>query len=185
VKEWLMESFGTSAEIIEVLGWIKVPFDLWMKAAEAQVETAQDWDVIGQLVAIRQWLRELSTLAKTAPFPSELNIDIGGADQAVKRWRAEQHAEVDDGFHGAVWTDPPMADLTDGYARAAVAFGRIGPQIVEQADKYVSETMAESGLSSCSIQALIDFGVYDLDAFRRGVIQQFADGFRNSLPLVL
>ena len=185
LKEWLGESFGTTAEIIEVLGWIKVPFDLWMKTAEAQVETAQDWDVIGQLVAIRQWLRALSTLTDTAPFPSELNIDIGGADQAVQRWQAEQRAEVDDGFHGAVWTDTPLSDLTDGYARAAVAFGRIGPQIVEQADKLISEKMAHSGLSPCSAQALIDFGVYDLDALRRRTIRQLADGFRNSLPLVL
>jgi hypothetical protein len=184
VKEWLMESFETTAEILEVFAWIKVPFDLWLAVAEEQVKTAEYWDVVGQLTAIRQWLRKLGTLTYTVPFPSELNIDIGGADQAVANWVAEQRAEVDDGLHGAVWTAPPF-DISDGYARAAVSFGRIGPQIVEQADKYISEKMAESGLSPCSIQALIDFGVYDLDAFRRNVIRQFADGLRNSMPQVL
>ena len=36
LNEWLAESFGATAEIIDVLGWMKVPFDLWMKFAEAQ-----------------------------------------------------------------------------------------------------------------------------------------------------
>jgi hypothetical protein len=184
LKGWLTESLGTTAEIIDVLAWIKVPFDLWMDFAEAQQEAVEYWDLIGQLVAIRQWLRALSALTNTAPFPSELNIDIGGADQAVARWIAEQRAQIDDGLHGAVWTLPPF-DLSDGYARAAVAFGRIGPQIVEQADKYISEKMAESGLSPCTIKAMIDVGLYDPDALRRRVIREFADALRNSLPQVL
>jgi hypothetical protein len=185
VKEWLKESLKTTAETLEVLAWIEVPFELWMDFAEGQEKTAQYWDLIGQLTAIRWWLRKLSALTSTAPFPSTLNIDIGGEDQAVANWIAEQRAEVDDGLHGAVWTLPPFDDLKDGYARAAVAFGRIGPQIVEQADKYISEKMAEIGLSPCSIQAMTDFGLYDPDALRRSVIRQFADAVRNSLPQVL
>src|SRR5262249_10651737 len=145
LSEWLAKSFGTTAEIIEVLGVIQIPFELWMKTAEAQVETAQTWDAVGQIVAIRQWLRKLSSLTYKAPFPSELNIDIGGEDQAIDAWVAEQFAERDDGLHGAIWTQPPFSDLIDGYARAAVSFGRIGPQIVEQADKYISEKLAASG----------------------------------------
>lgn len=185
LKDWLAESFKATAEILEVLAWIKVPFDMWMEFAEAQEETAKYWDLIGQLVAIRQWLRALETLTYTAPFPSELQIDIGGEDQAVARWVAEQRAEVDDGLHGAVWVNPPFNDLVGGYGRAAVAFGRIGPQIVEQADKYLSEKIAESGLSPCSLKALTDFGVYDPDELRRKVIRKFAEAVRNSLPQVL
>ena len=53
VKDWLLESFETTGEFLEVVGWIKVPFDLWMEFNEAQNETAEYWDLIGQLVAIR------------------------------------------------------------------------------------------------------------------------------------
>ena len=185
LKDWLEKSLGTTVEILDVLAWIKVPFDMWLEIAEAQVETAKYWDLVGQLVAIRQWLRALETLTYTAPFPSELHIDIGGEDQAVKRWVDEQFAEVDDGLHGAVWTQPPFDDLVGGYGRAAVAFGRIGPQIVEQADKYLSEKIAESGLSPCTLKAMTEVGLYDPDDLRRRVIRKFAQAVRNSLPPVL
>jgi hypothetical protein len=182
LKDWLKESFGTTAEVLEVVAWIKIPFDLWMKFAEAQQEGAEYWDIVGQLVAIRQWLRKLIDLTVTGPFPNELHIDIGGEAQAIDSWIAEQQAA-----HAMfnILTVPPFpAELKDGYARAAVSFGRIGPQVVEQADKYLSEKVAESGLSACSLKALTDVGLYDPDELRRRVIRKFAEAVRDSIPPV-
>lgn len=179
LKHWLMESFGTAAKTLEVVAWLKVPFDMWMEFAEAQAQAAEKWDVTGQLVAMKQWVRKLIDLTVQGPFPAELHIDIGGKDQAIDAWIAEQqaaHAMFD------ILTVPPFPDdLKDGYARAAVAFGRIGPQIVEQADKYISEKISKSGLSPCSLKAMTDFGLYDPDELRRKVIRQFAEAVRDSM----
>ena len=185
LNNWLAESFGTTADVVEVLAWIKIPFDMWVEDLEAYQGTAEYWDLIGQFVAIRQWLRELESLTYTAPFPSDLHIDIGGEDQAVKRWVDEQRAEVIERFHGAVWLAPPFDDLVGGYGRAALAFGFIGPQIVEQADKHLSQEIAKSGLSPCSLKALTDVGFYDPDELRRRVIRKFAEAVRNSMPPVI
>jgi hypothetical protein len=183
LKEWLEESFGAAAKTLEVVAWFKIPFDMWMEFAEAQQEASEYWDIVGQLVAIRQWLRELINLTVTAPFPQDLHIDIGGEEQAIDRWIAEQQAAH--AMFNILTVAPFPAELKDGYARAAVTFGRIGPQVVEQADKYLNETIAESGLSPCSIKAMTDVGLFDLDALRRKVIRQFAEAVRDSVPPVL
>lgn len=183
LSEWLSESFGATREILGVVGWIKVPFDLWLSFAEAQQQGSEYWDIVGQLVAIRQWLRKLIDLTQTAPFPADLNIDIGGEDQAIDSWIAEQQAAH--AMFNILTVAPFPAELKDGYTRAAVSFGRIGPQIVEQADKWLSERTAESGLSPCTIQAMTDVGLIDLDAFRRQVIRRFAQAVLDSWPPVL
>jgi hypothetical protein len=179
--EWLSEAFGVTGEILEIAAPMTIAFELWLPTAEAQEEASEHWDAIGQVVAMRQWLRRLIDLTNQAPFPDELHIDIGGADQAVDAWIAEQQAE-----HPMfdILTHPLETDLVDGYARAAVSFARIGPQVVEQADKYVSEKIAESGLSPCSIKAMTDVGLLDLDQLRRKVIRAFAEAVRDSLPRV-
>lgn len=185
IKEWLVESFETTGETLGVLGWIEVPFDLWMNFAEAQQQGSERWDIIGQLVAIRQWLDKLITLTYTAPFPTELSIEIGGEDpaQAIKGWIAEQQEERP--WAPAQTTTYTFdSELADGYARAAVAFGRIGPQIVEQADKRLSEIIGEIGLSACALKAMNDYGLFDLDAFRREVIRRFAQGVHDAMPPV-
>jgi hypothetical protein len=179
---WLGHAFEAAGWILEVYSTIKVPFDLWMEGMEAQEEGAQLWDARGQVVAIRQWCLELMNLTvRVAPFPTELHIDIGGEDQAVDRWVAEQQAE-----HPLfnILTVPTefATELNAGYARAAVSFGRIGPQIVEQADKFITQQIAESGLSPCSIDALTKVGLFDLDSLRRKVIWNFAQAVRDSMP---
>jgi hypothetical protein len=183
LKDWLGESFGTAAKALEVVAWIKVPFDMWMEFAEAQAEAAEYWDIVGQLVAIRQWVRKLIDLTVQGPFPADLHIDIGGEEQAIDSWRAEQHAAHS--MFNIQMVPPFPAELKDGYARAAVSFGRIGPQIVVQADKYLSEKISESGLSPCSLKALTDFGLYNPDELRRKVIRKFAEAVRDSMPPVL
>lgn len=183
LKEWLEESFGAAADTLEVLSWIKLPFDLWLKFAETQAELAAKWDITGQLVAIRQWLRKLIDLTVQAPFPSDLHIDIGGQDQAIDAWINEQQAAHP--MFNILTVAPFPDDLKNGYARAAVTFGRIGPQIVEQADKYLSEKISESGLSPCSLKAMTEYGLYDPDELRRKVVRRFAEAVRDSIPPVL
>ena len=55
-----------------------IPFEMWMDFAEAQVQTSQVWYLKGRVTAFRQWLRELSSLArlKGADFPSTIEIDL-------------------------------------------------------------------------------------------------------------
>jgi hypothetical protein len=178
--EWLKEAFAAASETLEIAAPITIGFHLWMHFNEVQEEAVERWNLIGQIVAIRQWCLELINLANKAPFPDQFHIDLGGADAAIDRWIAEQQAE-----HAMfnILTVPQFPDdLKAGFVLAADSFGRIGPQIVEQADKYVSEKIAELGLDPCRIKVLTDIGLLDLDGFRRSVIKTFATAVRDSLP---
>ena len=184
LREWLVGSFDTTGEILEVVAWIKVPFDMWMDFAKAQAEAAATWDTVGQIVAIRQWLRKLIELTFQVPFPAELHVDIGGAAQAHDSWIAEQQEDYEHPRYSLDTFTLFEQDLEDGYARAADSFGRIGPGVVDQANKYLDETIAKSGLSPCSLKAMTDVGLYDRDDLRRRIIRRFAEAVLDSVPPV-
>jgi hypothetical protein len=178
--EWLKEAFETASESLEIAAPIMIGFHLWMKFNEAQEEAVERWNLVGQIAAIRQWCLELINLANKAPFPDDFHIDLGGEAAAIDRWIAEQQAE-----HAMfnILTVPQFPDdLKAGFVLASESFGRIGPQIVEQADKYVSERITELGIDPCRIKVMTDVGLLDMDAFRRSVIRTFATAVRDSLP---
>jgi hypothetical protein len=177
VKEWLEHSLGVAGEVLEVMPAIQIPFELWLDVAENEAAGAETYNQIGELVAMRQWLHQLWNLTFQVPFPDELHIDLGDADQATRAWRAEQRVP---GSGVTIF----LPDIQDGYASAAVTYGRFGPHIVELADKYLDQQISQSGLSPCSITALTKVGLYDQDELRRRTIRRFADLFLDALPPV-
>jgi hypothetical protein len=181
--ELLGHAFKALGWFFEVESTITVPFELLMEGWETQEEASELWDARGQFTAIRQWCQALSNLTFQAPFPKELHIDIGGEDQAIDNWRLAQ--QIENPYSYILMVPPGFAtELEAGYARAAVSFGRIGPQIVEQADKFITEQIGQWGLSPCAIDALNDADLFDLDSLRRTVIRSFAEAVRDSMPPV-
>ena len=65
-----------------------IPFELWMEFAEAQVEASNVWYLKGRITAFRQWLRELSNIARVsgAAFSSDsIDIDLKQVSSLTSR----------------------------------------------------------------------------------------------------
>lgn len=177
LKDSLLEWLDAAGDALEVIAVFKIPAEMLLDIAENEAAGAERFKGIGELVAMREWLRQLWNLTFTVPFPDEPHFDLGGADEAVRAWRREKRVPSS----GVTIFIP---DIQDGYARMAVDLGRIGPQIIEQADEALDQRMAQAGLSPCAIDALTKAGLYDKDELRRQMIRRYADAYIDALPPV-
>ena len=176
-EEWLEGALKAAGGYLEIASpSIMIPFEMWLKSAEATEEGVENSNTRGQLVAIRQWLRKLIDLTVQAPFPDEINIDLGGADAWNDNYVADQQAR--NPFDVMSYTFAPD-DMKAGFVQAAEEFGRIGPQIVEQADKFISEQI--NAVGPCQAKVLTDVGLLNLDTIRRKVIATFAQAVLDSV----
>jgi hypothetical protein len=181
-SEALAEALEAGAYGGELAPIFIIPFEMWMHAAEANLEGVNLSESLGELVAIRLWIYRLSDMTVTqVPFPDTVSIDVGG------------EAEFNDAWDEVFRRDHPIGDIKyryspddmkRGFVFAAPRFAKIGPQIVEQADKAISEQLAAAGIDPCRLKVLTDVGLLDLDKVRRKTIQHFCSALLDSLHKV-
>jgi hypothetical protein len=172
--------------VLEVEAAITIPIEMWLEFAETQQEAEEAWKYKGQLVAMRQWLRRLNfmTYEKEDNFPDRPVVDISrptGADSlAATRYFDENVACY--GVGPPLVTSPEA--LEEGYREVMERMDAVEDELLHQADEAVSETLIDSDLGSCKIQALKDAGILDEKKMRALIIRQLTEALLNKLPKV-
>ena len=161
-------AFGGSLSIVFTL-----PFEMWLKAAEANLEGVEVSVYRGELVALRLWVYKLMDICVTleGTFPESVSSDVegnfrGGPDAFDAAWQEVQRRDYEFQDHVGGFTFS-FDDAKRGFVFAALKFGWIGPQIVEDANKAVDERIAAVGLNPCQFKVLTDVGLLDRDKMRR------------------
>ena len=165
-----------------------IPFEMWMDFAEAQVQTSQVWYLKGRVTAFRQWLRELSSLArlKGADFPSTIEIDLTKVFSLdpyfIDRYINERSAEGLPNNPAAVRL---MADeFKEGFDDQTVQMAFLGEWLIRETSESLAELMRQSDLDSCKVEVLRKAGILDLNLARAEVLKQFADDLVEKLPRI-
>jgi len=181
-SEALADALETGAAVGELAPVFMIPFEMWMQAAEANLEGVNLSEELGELVAIRLWIYRMNDLTVTqVPFVGTQSINLGGPEAFDDAYK-EVHAR--DYPYGDISYRYSPDDMKRGFVFAAPRFSAIGPQIVVQADKAVSERIAALGLDPCRLKALTDIGLLDLDKIRRRTIRGFGEAILNALHKV-
>ena len=62
--------------LLRIKSAFTIPYDLWMRSAEDEERADRVAETTGQVVAVRQWLRELIAETTTPDFPEGVDIDL-------------------------------------------------------------------------------------------------------------
>jgi hypothetical protein len=164
-----------------------IPFEMWMDFAQAQVEAVRFYYLKGRLTAFRQWLRELSHLARTraANFPASIDIDLTQVLPSLEvyyiaRYMNERSAE-------SMSNDPAAVrlfatDFKEGFDDQVVQMPFLGEYLMQESDEVLAELARRSDLEPCKIELLHKLGIIDLSLARAQLIEQFADELLARLP---
>ena len=167
-----------------------IPFELWMEFAEAQVEASNVWYLKGRITAFRQWLRELSNIARVsgAAFSSDsIDIDlkqVSSLDEPyfIDRYMNERAAEGLPNNPAGVRLF--AGDFKEGFDDQEVQMMFLGAWIMQETDDSLTELMRQSDLDSCKVEVLRKAGILDLRLTRAQIVQQFADELLDKLPRI-
>jgi hypothetical protein len=145
---------------------------MWLGFVMEQQELVEAWEQIGKLVAVREWLWELVSLANHGPVPDEPDIDLGDDFQAryVNQLR-EKFANVSDPWRTFI---PFPEDFKNGFEEGKEAMERVGKDIVARADEISAKALAKLNFTPCEIEVLKDAGVFDVDAIRSQTVAAIA-----------
>jgi hypothetical protein len=181
-SEALADALEVGAAVGEYAFVFFGPFEMWLHAAEANLEGVNLSEALGEILAIRLWIYRLADMTVTqVPFPATVSIDVGGEDAFDDAWE-EVHAR--DYPYGDIKYRYSPDDMKRGFVFAGPRFAKIGPEIVVQADKAISERIAALGLDPCRLKVLTDIGLLDLDVLRRKTINGFCQALLEALHKV-
>jgi hypothetical protein len=159
-----------------------IPYDLWMRTAEAEERADQFSENLGRVTAARQWLRELTRRASGENLPDDFEIDLsmfGEEHPFIARYVLEQRQSLDEEVIAFAYDqDRGRAGFDEGVR----LMKRANKEILERADEAVAAILRQPGLDACKVKALHDAGVVDLQRIRAAVIIKIADGLLDLLP---
>lgn len=179
VKQSAVRGLVVALEIFEFIELsILVPVELYANFLEDQQATVDHFVYIGRLVATRQYLEQLRSLARRPNFPDTIRIDLsvtGGESAALARYRFET---------GYVPLPIFLEDIERGFAEQLTKLESLQAALIEAADQIVTEVLNEVQLSPCKTQVLIDTGVIDLKDLRARGLDLVSTALLDKLPVV-
>jgi hypothetical protein len=178
------KAVGLISEIVEplMIGW-----DLWEKFLEDQERTAQTWEEIGRVTAMRQWLRALIDLTRRREndFPDKIEIDLstvaGESVYYVARYFAEQRATDGVASEFVYATNRMKKGFDEGVKQMDAA----GDEMIATADKFIVDLLHDSGIfDPCKINVLRNAGLLEMSRCRARALRYMADKMLDELPHV-
>ena len=171
---------------------IAVPMYLYSHVMSQWDQADQNDQDMGELTAFRWWCYQLDDLASSGPLPEHVSINLG-SDQAAAM-NAYWHVYLRDRGEGirpgfeptmsAQFVESP-SDLKDGYLKGVAIMDRVGPQLIANADRYISDAIDRLPMDPCKLKHLRDAGFIDFDGLRALVVRKIAEALLDKLPTVL
>jgi len=168
-------------EIFEFFLVVKIPYDLWMKTAEAEEEADQASENAGRMTAIRRWLRELIEQTKRPDFPDHVAIDL--STKSVQAWYLQEQEDERVSFAFPFY-DLDRAEKGFEEGVQLMERARALDSMLERAEDAINDVLAELNLSPCKTKALVDLGLIDLRKLRAEVVREVAKTLLAKVPKV-
>ena len=170
---------------------ITVPMYLYSHVMSVWDEADQNDKDMGELTAFRWWCYQLDDLASSGPLPEHVSIDLGADQDAAMNayWHVylrDRGEGIHPGFEptmSAQWVESPP-DLTAGYLKGVAIMDRVGPELVANADRYISDSIDRLPNRPVQAEAPARRGVHRLrpatrthrEQDRRGAPRQASQG---------
>lgn len=184
--------------LIWVWTWvITPPGKMLLQIVDAWESTDQHWEALGELAAMRQWLRRVEDVtykAQTVPDLHEIDVATPVSTQPSFSNQPFANAPYHIGrfYLELLEEDPRTASqpLIISPDRLKAGFDRginhmkfkVADELVRRADRGVNEAFKAQGLDSCQVRVLIDLGVINVPSLVAQVIGNLAEELRNRLP---
>lgn len=173
--------------VLEVFPAIEIPFKMWMKVLDEQVNTDKIWERTGKLTAIRQWLRMLEDLTwlKEDNFPDNPQINVSTSLSAELYYISRYHQELWDEYKPYnIEVVPSPESLKKGFDEGADLMTKVGQELLHNADEAVSDILQASDLGHCKIKVLTDAGILDIKKLKALIVREFCQALREKIPEV-
>lgn len=188
----------TGLGLLETYSLIGVPLAFAKQFGEEWQRAEASWESLGNLTAMRQWLRRVEDVTyKASSIPDLHEIDVSTPVSAMPYYSPFPFAN-EPYYIGRLflehYEETGRYELFNIFApdRMKVGFDRgvtvmkiiIADEIVHRARLGVSELLARGGLDSCKVKVLVDAGLVDRDALEASIAGHIAEAIRNGLPKV-
>jgi hypothetical protein len=172
-----------AAEIVEGIGEIDlaitVPFDMLMHIWEEEAQGAANFKLLGRLVAVRQYLQQLSalTFTKAINSPADVTIDMQtlytrGLDRP---YFLEIYLTDEWGRHPGLpnlQVTEFSTDLHQGVDEGIQAGEAAVPQLLDIVRDATGDLLASAGFDACKVQALKNLDLVNIDNLRGLVLRE-------------
>jgi hypothetical protein len=175
---------------------IMIPAKMLNHIAEEEEHTDEVWQAIGQLTAIRQYLRRVADacyLAKSMPDLHEIDVStpvstapgysgytFANQPYYIGRYFLEQFEEDPaGGVSYPIWGPDRMKE---GYDQGITIMKfKVIDELVHRAEHGMDAALEKLEMDSCKIRVLTKAGLLDVGALQAQVVGELADAVRNKL----
>jgi hypothetical protein len=173
--------FGTPGRLgalLRAYAVIDIPWTMWKKFLDEQMNTLKIEERRGMITAIRQRLRMLRKATFEPDFPNtEL---IMHPSEAVARYFAERRIDYSDRLEWIVDAE----SLQKGFAVGMTRSYSTGSEIIAHANEVIGDVLSTFDANDCRLKVLMDAGLINLTRMRAEIIRAIVDTLLDRIPKV-